>query len=143
MKLYYKIILTKTMSVIDIRLIESGFVKTGLCSTLWVNADDSFRAGFFVLQEKLRLVIKVDPDMYYVSNVQPENVGLGFRAGLSLYKLALESQSSSIWRSGRLQKSTLLHRLQLRWVLFRNHYSLLPNYYYLWDDYIKQSQIDR
>ncbi len=131
------------MSVIDIRLIDSGFVKTGLCSTLWVNADDSFRAGFFVFQEKLRLVIKVDPDMYYVSNVQPENVGLGFRAGLSLYKLALESQSSSIWRSGRLQKSTLLHRLQLRWVLFSNHYRLLPNYYYLWDDYIKQSQIDR
>jgi len=47
------------MSVIDIRLIESGFVKTGLCSTLWVNADDSFRAGFFILHENLCLVIKL------------------------------------------------------------------------------------
>ena len=137
MKPYYKIILTKTMSVIDIRLIESGFVKTGLCSTLWLNADDSFRAGFFVLHGKLRLVIKIGPDLYYVSNVQPEIVGLGFRTGVSLFKLANECQSSCIWKSGRLQQSTFLHRLKLRCVLFRNHYSLLPNYYYLWNDYIK------
>jgi hypothetical protein len=125
------------MSVIDIRLIDSGFVKTGLCSTLWVNADDSFRAGFFVLHQNLCLVIKVDPDTYFVSNMQPERVGLGFRTGVSLYKLAIECLSSFIWKSGRLQKSTLLHRLQLRWVLFKNHSSLLPNYYYLWNSYIK------
>ena len=126
------------MSVIDIRLIESGFVKTGLCSALWVNADDSFRAGFFVLHENLCLVIKVDCDSYFVSKVQLGHVGLGFRKGVSLYKLALGCQSPSIWKSGRLQKSTLLHRLQLRWVLLKNQYSLLPNYYYLWNDYMKQ-----
>lgn len=126
------------MSVIDIRLIESGFVKTGLCSTLWVNADDSFRAGFFVLHEKLRLVIKIRPDLYYVSKVQPENVAFSFRTGVSLFKLANECQSSCTWKNGRLQQSTFLHRLQLRWVLFRNHHSLLPNYYYLWNDYVNK-----
>ena len=123
------------MSTFDKRLVESGFTPIGLCSSLWIGRDGSFRGGFYTYQGRLHLILYVDADCYYINEVRRKTVEVCLRDRITLFALATECRSSMWWEMGKLREGTTLQRLKLWWLLQTNAYLLLPNYYYLWCEY--------
>jgi hypothetical protein len=124
------------MSTFDNRLIKSGFTPIGLCSTLWIGRDGSFRGGFYLYNGQLYIVLSIDANHYYINEVQPNVVEVCLQGTISLFELATKSQLPYWWGMGKLNKATLLNKLILWWRLRTNKSELLPNYYYLWKEYI-------
>ena len=124
------------MSTFDPRLLESGFKPIGLCSSLWVSRDGSFRGGFYLYQGRLHLVIRIDAERYFVNEIKRDQVDNCLRGGITLFELGTECRNSGWWNKGRLSRATLMNRLILWWRLRTDHFSTLPNYYYLWNGYI-------
>lgn len=124
------------MSTFDNRLIKSGFSPIGLCSTLWIGRDGSFRGGLYLFQGQLHVVLSMGANHYYINEVNPKVVEICLQGTISLFELATKSQLPYWWGMGKLHKATLLNKLFLWWRLRTNKFQLLPNYYYLWNEYI-------
>ena len=124
------------MSTFDNRLLESGFKSIGLCSSLWIGSDGSFRAGFYLYQGRLHLVLRIDENSYYINEVKRELVEICLRGGLSIYDLATGSRAAIWWQGAKMCRATILHRIRLWWCLQTSKFLPLPNYYYLWNEYI-------
>lgn len=130
------------MSTFDKRLVESGFTPIGLCSSLWIGRDGSFRGGFYIYQGRLHLILYVDANSYYINEVKRESVEACLRNGITLFALATECRSSMWWEVGKLHKATILHQFKLWWRLKISIFMPLPNYYYLWNEYIYTARVD-
>lgn len=116
-------------------LSKAGLNAIGICSTLWVNRDGAFRAGLFRYRGLLHLAVSLGDDRYWVIPVSTEKVEISLRGGSSLYELATINKHPYVLRNERLIKARGSDRIRLWWVLRTNRTELLPNYYYLWNQY--------
>jgi len=121
-------------TTIDI-LSKVGLTSIGMCSTLWINPDGSFRAGLFRYRSLLHLVVFLEGERFWVTSVSTESVEICLRGGSSLMELASNSKHSYVLTNKQLIAAEWLERIRLWWVLRTNRTELLPNYYYLWNAY--------
>lgn len=123
------------MSIITNTLSKVGLTSIGICSTLWVNPGGAFRAGLFRYKGLLHLVVFLGGERFWVTSVLTESVEICLRGGSSLKELASSSKNQYVLTNQRLTNAGCLDRIRLWWVLRKNRTELLPNYYYLWNEY--------
>jgi hypothetical protein len=123
------------MQKINEALFKAGFISLGLCSTLWVNSEGVFRAGIFRYLGQLHLVVFIGHERYWIVQVLEESVEICLRGGLTLHELAHGNECPFVLKSGTLLKARWADKIYLWWVLRINQPNLLPNYYYLWNEY--------
>jgi hypothetical protein len=116
-------------------LSKAGFNSIGMCSTLWVNPDGAFRAGLFQYRVLLHLAVSLRGNRYWVISVATESIEICLRGRSSLLELASGYKHANILCHKRMIKARWLDWVQLWWVLRANRPKLLPNYYYIWNEY--------
>jgi hypothetical protein len=122
-------------------LSKAGLNSIGICSTLWVDSDGAFRAGLFRYRGLLHLAVFLKDDRFWVTSVANESVEICLRGGSSLYELASCHKYPYILEVGKLKKAGWADRIRLWWELRTNPPDLLPNYYYLWNEYCFSKKI--
>lgn len=122
-------------------LSEIGLRSIGLCSSLWTDASGDFKAGLFLYESSLHLVIRPGGATYYVAPVHPDSVEHCLRGGSSLYDLLREQKKLYHIRGGRIVRADLLHRLRIRVSLLLRKPIPLPNNYYIWSEYYFEQRV--
>ena len=116
-------------------LSKAGLNSIGICSTLWVDPDGAFRAGLFRYRGLLHLAVLLSGDRYWITPVATESVEICLRGGSSLHELASDNKHPCVLLNERLTRAGWFDRFRLWWVLRTNRTELLPNHYYLWNEY--------
>ena len=116
-------------------LSKAGLNSIGICSTLWVDPDGAFRAGLFRYRGLLHLAVLLSGDRYWIAPVATESVEICLRGGSSLHELASGNKHAYLLCNEQMIKAGWLDRIRLWWALRTKRTELLPNYYYLWNEY--------
>lgn len=116
-------------------LLKAGLQPLGLCSTLWVDEQGQFRGGLFRYNDLLHLVVLLSNNLFWITQVSVESVEICFRKGASLYVLSSKHNNPHLLKNEKFIKAKWLDRIRLWWILRINRTELLPNYYYLWNEY--------
>jgi len=120
---------------------KAGLKSIGICSTLWVDKDGVLIAGLFLYHESLHLAVKLRSDQYWITPVSRESVEKCLRGKIKLSRLAGNYALSFIYKNNSLQKALFIHQLLLSVVLKITPPILIPNYYYVWNDYCFKNNI--
>ncbi len=123
------------LTTIDL-LSNAGIKSIGMCSSLWTDSEGKFSAGLFYFHEYLHLVVKIAGEQFWIVPVTKESVDVCLRGTATLFKLASNQSVSYILTRKVLHESRLIHKIRLCYVLKISQPILIPNYYYVWNQYL-------
>jgi len=113
-----------------------GLKSIGICSTLWINSEGRFKAGLFYFHKNLHLVVELADKEFWIVPVTKKSVEICLRGETTLFKLATTEKSPSISSGMILHKAKIVHKFRLWYIIKKIRPVLIPNHYYLWNQYI-------
>lgn len=117
-------------------LSNAGIKSIGMCSSLWTDSEGKFSAGLFYFHEYLHLVVKIAGEQFWIVPVTKESVDVCLRGTSTLFKLASNQSGYCILTRMVLHEPRLIHKIRMCYVLKTSQPILIPNYYYIWNQYL-------